>query len=62
MDFVDLKNKGEKELREILATLRAQARELRFRALSRQLKQVHKVNDLRKTIARIQTLLKLKQK
>lgn len=62
MDFVDLKNKGEKELREMLATLRAQARELRFRALSRQLKQVHKVNDLRKTIARIQTLLKLKQK
>lgn len=60
MDFAELKNKSVKELQELLSDLGAQARGLRFRALSRELKQVHQVNVVRKTIARIKTLLKKK--
>ncbi len=60
MDFAELKNKSVKELQEMLSTLGSQARGLRFRALSRELKQVHRVDNVRKTIARIKTLLKQK--
>lgn len=60
MDFAELKNKSVKELQELLGELGAEARSLRFRALSRELKQVHQVDNVRKTIARIKTILKQK--
>ncbi|OGH87492.1 MAG: 50S ribosomal protein L29 [Candidatus Magasanikbacteria bacterium RIFOXYC2_FULL_42_28] len=60
MDFEELKNKSVKDLQDLLSDLGAQARGLRFRALSRELKQVHRVAEVRKTIARIKTLLKQK--
>ncbi|KKU27348.1 MAG: hypothetical protein UX39_C0001G0068 [Candidatus Magasanikbacteria bacterium GW2011_GWA2_46_17] len=56
MDWADLKNKGKNELNEVLANTRAELRELRFD--SHTLKQVHKIKEARKTIARIQTLLR----
>lgn len=58
MDFAELKTKGPKELQELLLSLGSEARTLRFRALSRELKQVHRISDIKKTIARIKTLLK----
>jgi ribosomal protein L29 len=58
MDFSDLKIKSQKELREILQEQRSDLRHLRFGAQSRQLKQVSKFSEVKKTIARILTLLR----
>jgi large subunit ribosomal protein L29 len=57
MDYTELNNMPEKELRELLAEKRHELRELRFQASERQLKQLHKLNDAKKTIARIETVL-----
>lgn len=61
MDFNDLKNRSAEELMEILAETRAEVRTLRFQAHSRQLKQNHRLADLRAVIAKIQTILKSKK-
>ena len=58
MDFAELKIKTAAELKELLAGLQAEQRELRFKALSRQLKQVHRPAEVKRTIAQIMTLLK----
>ncbi len=57
MDWQEIKNKDEKELRELLADHRAELQSLNFQAHNRQLKQVHKIKLVRKTIARISMLL-----
>lgn len=57
MDFIDLKNKSERELHDILAEQREELRELRFKASENQLKTVHKIRQTRKIIAEILTLL-----
>jgi ribosomal protein L29 len=57
MDWQEIKNKGEKELRELLADQRAELQSLNFQAHNRQLKQVHKIQLVKKTIARISMLL-----
>jgi len=58
MDFKDLQNNNEKELKELLAEKRGQLKELRFSAHSAQLKQVHKIDLAKKEIAQILTALR----
>lgn len=58
MQWEDLKNKSAKELKELLAETRNELQNLYFQAHSRQLKQVHKINLAKKTIARMAMLLK----
>jgi ribosomal protein L29 len=53
MKWEDLKNKSKKELAELLADSRNELRSLLFQTHSRQLKQVHKIDLAKKTIARI---------
>ena len=55
-----MKNKSEKELRELLAEQRDELRELRFKASEKQLKNVQAIPKCRKTVARILTLLIVK--
>ncbi len=57
MSWEDLKNKNETELAELLSENRNELRSLEFQAHSRQLKQVNKINLVKKTIARISMLL-----
>lgn len=57
MDFSEIKNKPESELRELLAEAQAKIRDLRFSAHEGQLKNVREFRATKKLIARIQTLL-----
>lgn len=57
MDFADLKNKSEKELRELLAEQRQHLHALRFKVGEKQLKNVKLISVAKTTIARILTLL-----
>lgn len=58
MKFADLKTLSAEELNEKLALAREDLRSLRFSAHNHQLKQVHKINIVRKEIARLQTVLR----
>ena len=58
MEWEELKNKSAKELKELLSETRNALQNLYFQAHGRQLKQVHKINLAKKTIARISMLLK----
>ena len=60
MKFAELKNKPEAELKKTLSELRDKLRDLRFKTASKQLKNVREVRQIKKTIARILTLLKQK--
>lgn len=62
MDFEDLKNKSVKELQELLAEKRHELRELKFKVGEKQLKNMHTIKAARRTIARILTLLKSREK
>ena len=53
MLWEDLKNKSQKELEELLTETRNELRSLQFQAHGRQLKQVGKIQALKKTVARI---------
>ncbi len=61
MEFTDIKNKSAEELKEMLSSARDQLRSLNFKAKSGQLKQVHKLAETRKNIARISMLLSVKK-
>ena len=61
MKWDELKNKNTNELKEMLALTRAELQNLNFQAQSRQLKQVHKVNVAKKTIAKLILLLKQRE-
>ena len=58
MQWEDLKNKSAKELKELLSETRNELQKLSFQVSSHQLKQVHKIDLAKKTIARITMLLK----
>ncbi|MBU2542684.1 50S ribosomal protein L29 [Patescibacteria group bacterium] len=62
MDFLDLKNKGIKELHELLSQKRNQLRELRFKVSEKQLKNVKEVKKVKITIAQILTLINANNK
>ncbi|MBI4433231.1 50S ribosomal protein L29 [Candidatus Uhrbacteria bacterium] len=57
MDISTLRSKTREELERLLAEQRLQLEELRFRASARELKNVHELRDVRRTIARILTVL-----
>ncbi len=56
-----MKYKTEKELRGLLAEKRDLARELRFKASERQLKDASKIKRVRKDVARILTMLEMRK-
>ena len=61
MDFQELKNKPVAELMELLAETEGELHALRLKAMSKSLKEVHKVRMARKLIARMKMLLMTKQ-
>lgn len=60
MDFADIKNKSAAELKELIAEWKAELRELRFKAAGRSLKQVNKMIEIRRMVARAMTVLREK--
>ena len=60
MKFKELKEKSPAELNRLLKAGREKLRDLRFRVASKQLKNVREVREEKKTLARIETLLKAK--
>ncbi|MFB6181820.1 MAG: 50S ribosomal protein L29 [Candidatus Magasanikbacteria bacterium] len=57
MEVDELKTKSTQQLHEILSEYREKLRQLRFKASEGALKENHKIEEARKTIARILTLL-----
>ena len=57
MDFKELKTKTVTELHDILADLRDKLRDFRFKDSSKQLKNVREIRSLKKTVARVLTLI-----
>ena len=62
MKWTDLKNKNTDEVKEILAEKKAALQSLRFAVSGGQLKQVKKINETRKTIAKLIMLLAQRDK
>ncbi len=58
MQWIDIKSKSDKELHELLAEKRGELHALSVQAHARQLKQVHQIDEIKKTIARIATALR----
>lgn len=56
MNFKEIKNKGEAELKKVLEETRNKLRELRFKDANKQLKKVTEIREAKKTVARILTL------
>jgi len=61
MELKELKLKTEKELKQILNKFRDKLRDLRFKDANKQLKDVREIRVIKKTIARVLTLLKVKK-
>jgi ribosomal protein L29 len=57
MDFIELKNKNEKELRVLLKEQLRLLHEESIKVTNQESKQVHKIKLFKKTIARLRTLL-----
>lgn len=62
MDYIELKNKSEKELHDLLQEKRVALRTLRFKAHDGQLKDVRSIRETRQYIARLLTVLKVAQR
>jgi large subunit ribosomal protein L29 len=61
MEYKELKKKDEKDLHKSLAELRDKLRELRFKDANKQLKNIREIRVIKKTIAKILTLLNIKK-
>ena len=61
MEFKELKTKSENELHRLLAEMRNEIRELRFKDASKQLKDVREIREKRTAVAQILTLLNSKK-
>lgn len=61
MDFKDLQNKNERDLHELLSEKRNELREMNFKINEKQMKNLSGVKKVKKTIARILTLLNKKK-
>ncbi|MBI5731790.1 MAG: 50S ribosomal protein L29 [Candidatus Magasanikbacteria bacterium] len=57
---IETENLNEAELKEMLRVERGKLRELRFRVASRELKTVHEINKTKKRIARLLTVLEVR--
>lgn len=62
MKFKELQNKETSELHRLLTEYRDNIRQLRFKAAGNQLKEVRRIRNTKKDIARILTLLKQREK
>lgn len=62
MDLKELKSKTEKELRELLNQSRDKLRDLRFKDANKQLKDVREIRVIKRTIARVLTLINRQKK
>ena len=60
MKMKELKNLGTNELTKQLATLREQARDIKFKLHSREVKNNHTLKNVKQDIARILTLMNQK--
>lgn len=60
MDFIDLREKTAPELQKLLQEQRTELRTLSFQRATNQLKHMHLFKQVKRTIARIQTLLHMK--
>lgn len=60
MDIKELKRKKESDLHGLLAETRDKLRELRFKDANKQLKNIREIRAGKKTVAKILTLLNLK--
>ncbi len=58
--ITDLRSKTEDQLRDELAKLKKEQFNLRFQAATGQLEKTHRVRQVRRTIAQVQTLLREK--
>jgi large subunit ribosomal protein L29 len=61
MEYKELKNKSEKDLQELLSENREELRKSRFEASGNQLKNVKKIDKIKKDIARILTFINSKK-
>lgn len=61
MEFKELKNKKESDLHRILNESREKLRDLRFKDASKQLKNIREIRIIKKTIAKVLTLLNKKK-
>jgi ribosomal protein L29 len=59
MDYQEIKTKNAVELKELILEKSEELRDLRFKLQSQQLKAMHKIQDAKKTIARLNTALKV---
>lgn len=61
MDLKELKTKTEKELKQLLNESRDKLRDLRFKDANKQLKNVREIRVVKKTVAKILTLINTKK-
>ena len=61
MDASDLQTKSADELKQMLGDLKKEQFNLRFQAATGQIEKTHRVNEVRKDIARIKTVLRAKK-
>ncbi len=58
MEFAEVKNKSAKELQSLLAEEQGKLHTSRVQVAGKQLTQVHKIKEARRSIARIQTAIR----
>ncbi len=61
MDLKELKKKNEKELNQLLEESRDKIRDLRFKDANKQLKNIREIRLVKRTVARVLTLLNHKK-
>lgn len=61
MDFKEIQNKSDEDLKKLVEESREKERELRFKDSNRQLKNVREIRTIKKNIARVLTLLNKKK-
>ncbi len=58
MKIKEVRQKSDKELQKLLATLRDKLRDLRFKTASKQIKNYKEMEQIKKDVARISTVMK----
>ena len=61
MKIIELKEKKEKELRDMIGVLKEKGRDRRFQLAAGRIKNTREIRSTRKTIAQIQTIMREKK-